>query len=62
MSCACFECALYCGVLEGKAPESVSSPYYAQIDWRDRELKSSSLTPVDWWRWAISVRFGRTPS
>lgn len=44
LSCACFECALYCGVLEGKAPESVSSPYYAQIDWRDCELKSSSLT------------------
>ena len=44
LSSACFDCALYCGVLLDKVPGALSTKYYAQIDWKCRTLKASSLT------------------
>ena len=40
----CFDCALYNRVMFETASPAVYKPYYEQIDWRNRDVRQSSLT------------------
>ena len=40
----CFECSLYCGVMQQEALPATAKAYYGQIDWRDAGLGPSPLT------------------
>ena len=54
----CFDCALYNGVMFETASPAVYKPYYEQIDWRNRDVKQSSLTLGALWALELLTPYG----